>query len=123
MWRGIASAATPEGSGAGTVTGRRSPGATGSFLRTGAPFSVTRPSSIHCTARLRETSRRAASHASSRPTASSPATSSRGALLGGLGGIQLLFDLLLLAPERVCQQQRAQRHRDVGHVEHRPAPL
>src|SRR3954471_5722250 len=110
MWMGIASAATPEGSGGGTVTVRRSPGETGSFLRTAAPFRVTRPSSIHCAARLRDTSSRAASHASSRPAASSPARRwVAPPLLGGLGDIELVLQRLLLAPEREGQQQRAQR--------------
>src|SRR5215213_2671165 len=110
----MASGATSEGSGAGTAMVTRAPGVTGSFLRAGAPSSVTRPSSIHCAARLRETPSAAASHASSRPPASSPAVSSRTSL-GGLDGIQLLLLLLLLAPERVRQQQRATGDRDVGH--------
>src|ERR1700750_300736 len=100
MARGIASGATSEGSGGGTATVTRAPGVTGSFLRAGAPSSVTRPASIHCAARLRDTSSAAASHASSRPPAPAPAVSSRGSL-GGLDGIELLLLLLLLAPERV----------------------
>src|ERR1044072_4106951 len=118
MERAMSSAATPEGVGAGRETATTSPGAGRSLLRGTAPFRRTRPSSIHCVARERETSSFAASHASSRsPPASSPATSSTCSSVRG-GAIQLLFQLLLLAPEREGQHERAAGDRDVDHVEH-----
>src|SRR5688500_17699020 len=104
-----------DGSAGGRKTTTRSPGFGRSRFLGACPFNSTWPAAISCSTRARDNPNRSARYVSSRPAGSSTTISrcSPSLLIRG--------SVLLLAPQRDGQENRAESDPDIGHVEDRPA--